>query len=173
MPRPSKPPGCRSSALDEKRRFAWKAALRPREILHRRCRRRMLRLSSAGMKLTGESRGAARGPRPRGGVAPGAARVSGWGRGDESGTRGHPRDARDLYDAFAEIHVEISEIRDLGDRLVAIGRTRARGKESGAETESPWGGVTSTRTAGRSDSDLPRPKRGPRSRRAVGVGHVP
>jgi hypothetical protein len=25
--RPSKPPGCRSSALDEKRRFAWKAAV--------------------------------------------------------------------------------------------------------------------------------------------------
>ncbi len=48
---------------------------------------------------------------------------------------------RDLYDAFAENHVEVSEIRDLGDRLVAIGRTRARGKESGAETQSPWGGV--------------------------------
>ena len=44
---------------------------------------------------------------------------------------------RDLNEAFAEIHIEISEIRDLGDRLVAIGRTRARGKESGAETESP------------------------------------
>ena len=48
---------------------------------------------------------------------------------------------RDLYEAFAENHVEIWEIRDLGDRLVVIGRTRARGKESGAETESPWGGV--------------------------------
>jgi ketosteroid isomerase-like protein len=49
---------------------------------------------------------------------------------------------RDLYEAFAETHVEIWEIRDLGDRLVAIGRTRARGRESGAETESPWGCVT-------------------------------
>jgi ketosteroid isomerase-like protein len=49
---------------------------------------------------------------------------------------------RDLYEAFAETHVELSEIRDLGDRLVAIGRTRARGNESGAETESPWAGVT-------------------------------
>jgi ketosteroid isomerase-like protein len=48
---------------------------------------------------------------------------------------------RDLCLAFAETHVELSEIRDLGDRLVAIGRTRARGKESGAETESPWGGI--------------------------------
>ena len=43
----------------------------------------------------------------------------------------------DLYEAFGEIHIEISEIRDLGDRLVAIGRTRARGKASGAETETP------------------------------------
>jgi ketosteroid isomerase-like protein len=44
---------------------------------------------------------------------------------------------RDLNEAFGEIHIEISEIRDLGDRLVAIGRNRARGKESGAETVTP------------------------------------
>jgi ketosteroid isomerase-like protein len=48
---------------------------------------------------------------------------------------------RDFYDAFAEIHIELTEIRDLGDRTVAIGRLRTRGKESGAETESPWGAV--------------------------------
>jgi ketosteroid isomerase-like protein len=42
---------------------------------------------------------------------------------------------RDLYEAD-EIHIEISEIRDLGDRLVAIGRTRARGEASGADVES-------------------------------------
>jgi ketosteroid isomerase-like protein len=46
---------------------------------------------------------------------------------------------RDVYESFAEIHVEITEIRDLGDRLVPIGRLRARGTESGAETESPLG----------------------------------
>jgi ketosteroid isomerase-like protein len=44
---------------------------------------------------------------------------------------------RDLYDAFDEIHIEILEIRDLGDRLVAIGRTHARGEASGAAVESP------------------------------------
>jgi len=49
---------------------------------------------------------------------------------------------RDLYEAFDEIQIEISEIRDLGDRLVAIGRTRARGKASGADVESPIGFVT-------------------------------
>jgi ketosteroid isomerase-like protein len=48
---------------------------------------------------------------------------------------------QDFYDTFAEIHVEFTEIRDLGDRVVAIGRIRTRGKESGAETESPWGYV--------------------------------
>jgi ketosteroid isomerase-like protein len=38
---------------------------------------------------------------------------------------------------WAETHYEFSEIRDLGDRIVAIGRFRARGKESAAEVESP------------------------------------
>jgi ketosteroid isomerase-like protein len=44
---------------------------------------------------------------------------------------------RDLFGAFAEIHSEYSEIQDLGDRTVAIGRLRARGNESGAVIESP------------------------------------
>src|SRR5512134_1265214 len=45
---------------------------------------------------------------------------------------------RDLYSAFVEIHVEFPEIRDLGDRVLGIGRISTRGKESGAETESPF-----------------------------------
>jgi uncharacterized protein len=49
---------------------------------------------------------------------------------------------RDLYEAFDEIQIEISEVRDLGDRLVAIGHTRARGKASGADVESPIGFLT-------------------------------
>ena len=58
--------------------------------------------------------------------------------------RGHEgvRDAfRDFFGAFVEIRVEVSEIRDLGDRIVAIGHLRTRGKESGVQTESPWGGM--------------------------------
>ena len=43
----------------------------------------------------------------------------------------------ELEEAFSEIQAEQSEIRDLGERVVAIGRHRARGKESGAITESP------------------------------------
>jgi ketosteroid isomerase-like protein len=45
---------------------------------------------------------------------------------------------RAFYDALDEIHAEYSEIRDLGDRVVAIGRIRNRGKASGAATESPF-----------------------------------
>ena len=40
-------------------------------------------------------------------------------------------------ETFSEIHTEVEEIRDLGDRIVAIGRIRMRGEASGAETESP------------------------------------
>jgi ketosteroid isomerase-like protein len=35
---------------------------------------------------------------------------------------------RDLEETFAETHLEFPEIRDLGDRIVAIGRLRARGR---------------------------------------------
>jgi ketosteroid isomerase-like protein len=61
-------------------------------------------------------------------------------RGEQAVFRGHDgvrEMIRDLNEAFDEIHIEISEIRDLGDRLVAIGRTRARGKGSGVPTETP------------------------------------
>ena len=45
---------------------------------------------------------------------------------------------RGFYDVLDEIHVEYSEIRDLGDQVVGIGRLRMRGKASGAATESPF-----------------------------------
>jgi ketosteroid isomerase-like protein len=53
--------------------------------------------------------------------------------------RGHQgvRDGiRDLEEAFSEIQAEQSEVRDLGERVIAIGHLRGRGKESGALTES-------------------------------------
>jgi ketosteroid isomerase-like protein len=52
---------------------------------------------------------------------------------------------RDFFGAFAEVHVEPSEVRDLGDRTLAIGRMHARGRESGAETEVPWSGLVEYR----------------------------
>jgi ketosteroid isomerase-like protein len=68
--------------------------------------------------------------------------------GEQTVFRGHDgvrEMLRDLNEAFGEIRIEMSEIRDLGDRLVAIGHTRTRGRESGAETETPLAFVTEIR----------------------------
>jgi ketosteroid isomerase-like protein len=46
---------------------------------------------------------------------------------------------RDLEEVWAQFHYEFSEIRDVGDRIVATGRFRARGKGSAIEIESPLG----------------------------------
>jgi ketosteroid isomerase-like protein len=65
--------------------------------------------------------------------------------GEQTVFRGHDgvrKMMRDLYETFGEIQIEITEIRDLGDRLVAIGRNRARGKASGAEIVTPFAFVT-------------------------------
>jgi ketosteroid isomerase-like protein len=43
----------------------------------------------------------------------------------------------DLDEGFDVRHVEISEFRDLGKRIVAIGHVRGRGRMSGAELDSP------------------------------------
>ncbi len=43
---------------------------------------------------------------------------------------------RDLHGTFVQVHTEYPEIRDVGDRTVAIGFLRARGDGSGAELES-------------------------------------
>jgi ketosteroid isomerase-like protein len=48
---------------------------------------------------------------------------------------------RDMNEAFAEFHVDYSEIRDLGDRILASGRVRARGRESGAGIDAPIGAL--------------------------------
>jgi ketosteroid isomerase-like protein len=55
--------------------------------------------------------------------------------------RGHERFRemlRELDDALDELTVEYSEIRDLGDRVLAIGRLHTRGNISGAATESSF-----------------------------------
>jgi hypothetical protein len=52
------------------------------------------------------------------------------------GREGAREALQDLFDSFAELH--LSEIRDLGDRVLANGWMRGRGTESGVEIESPW-----------------------------------
>jgi len=55
--------------------------------------------------------------------------------------RGH-QGVRDLIrendEVLDEYRVEVTEIRDLGDRIFGIGAVRTRGKGSGVETDSPW-----------------------------------
>jgi ketosteroid isomerase-like protein len=52
------------------------------------------------------------------------------------GHQGVRKGIRELEEAFSEIQAEQTEIRDLGERVVAIGHLRGRGSESGAITES-------------------------------------
>ena len=67
--------------------------------------------------------------------------------GEAKAYRGH-EDVRqmmkNLLETVAEFYVEYSEIRDLGDRVMGIGRVRTRGTASGAATESPALGAVST-----------------------------
>jgi ketosteroid isomerase-like protein len=54
------------------------------------------------------------------------------------GHQGVRESIREEDDALAMYQVEISEIRDLGNRVLAIGHARIRGKESGVQVESPF-----------------------------------
>ncbi|HXE98923.1 MAG TPA: hypothetical protein VN458_01110 [Solirubrobacterales bacterium] len=53
-------------------------------------------------------------------------------------------------EALALYQFEVSEIRDLGTKTLAIGRIRARGRESGVEIDSDFCALTESRgTKGR------------------------
>jgi hypothetical protein len=72
---------------------------------------------------------------------------------------------------FEEPHVELHELIDAGDQVFASATFRGRGKQSGAETSwDPLGCMD--RAGGPPDSlaGVQGPGRGPRSRRAAGVG---
>jgi ketosteroid isomerase-like protein len=58
------------------------------------------------------------------------------------GHRGARKWLRDLHAVVDRAHLEYPRIRDLGNRVLAIGRLRIRGKGSGAETESPFAHLT-------------------------------
>jgi uncharacterized protein len=88
------------------------------------------------------------------------------------GQEGYREFQRDTNEAFAEQpQIELSEVRDLGERVVAIGRLRGRGRESGVETNTAIAWLIEFRNgkAFRVREYLD-PKRSPRSRRAEGVG---
>jgi ketosteroid isomerase-like protein len=61
---------------------------------------------------------------------------------------GHEGIARmfdDFFEVLDEIHFEYSDVRDLGDKVLAIGEIRTRGKASGAETVSPYANLAQVR----------------------------
>ena len=51
----------------------------------------------------------------------------------------------ELSESFDELATELTEYRDLGDRVLAFGRIRARGRESGVELDSATGWVFTLR----------------------------
>jgi ketosteroid isomerase-like protein len=51
----------------------------------------------------------------------------------------------ELEETFDEMTTELTEYRDLGDRVVAFGHIHARGRESGLELDSPTGWVMTLR----------------------------
>jgi len=73
----------------------------------------------------------------------------------------------DLYGAFAELHVEVSEIRDLGDQVLAVGSfPHRRQGERSRDRVAPRGRVGYEGRQGDEGSELLGPSRSPRSRRA-------
>jgi uncharacterized protein len=64
--------------------------------------------------------------------------------GEATVYRGHAgvrKVLQDLYELFEEVEVLVSEIRNLGDRIVVTGGLRGRGAESGVDVTTPWGAV--------------------------------
>src|ERR1700752_5205809 len=54
-------------------------------------------------------------------------------RGDE----GVRKWFRDSFEAFGEVKFDFPDVRDLGERVLALGHLRVRGSSSGAPAESP------------------------------------
>ena len=61
------------------------------------------------------------------------------------GHEGFRRWYADSFESFEELSNDWSEFRDLGDRILAFGHVRARGRESGVELDSPMGWVFTVR----------------------------
>jgi ketosteroid isomerase-like protein len=64
--------------------------------------------------------------------------------GEATVVRGHEgllEYIQDLDEGFAVRDVQLSEFRDLGDRIVVLGHVRGQGRGSGIEFDSPYGGL--------------------------------
>jgi uncharacterized protein len=70
--------------------------------------------------------------------------VEASGRPEGAPTERHGRERlrsslESLFDAFETYHLEVEQIRELGDRVVAVVREIARGRSSGVEVDGQWG----------------------------------
>jgi uncharacterized protein len=61
------------------------------------------------------------------------------------GHEGFRRWFADSFESFEELRNEWSEFRDLGDRVLALGNVKARGRGSGMELDSPMGWLFTVR----------------------------
>ena len=71
-------------------------------------------------------------------------------RGEAAVYRGHEgiREVfKDLYEAFSDFRIEFEEFRDLGDRVVGIGRWVTCGEESGVVSTHPLAVVVDLKNA--------------------------
>lgn len=57
------------------------------------------------------------------------------------GHEGYRRYWQALAETWATISLEIEELRDLGDRVLALARIHAIGRVSGVEVDQPFGGI--------------------------------
>ena len=58
--------------------------------------------------------------------------------------RGHEGVRRwyaETFETFEEVRIEVSEIRDLGARVLVLGQLKAVGRESGVKVDSPTGWI--------------------------------
>jgi ketosteroid isomerase-like protein len=62
-------------------------------------------------------------------------------RGSYQGREGVGAYLRDVLDTWAELRVLAAEFRDLGDRVLMLGRMAGRGRGSGAPVDAPIGMV--------------------------------
>ena len=75
--------------------------------------------------------------RCRRGVASGDSGIAERGSGGVPRTRGRPRAVPGPVRGFHDFRIEFAEIRDLGDRIIGIGRWSTCGEESGVESTQP------------------------------------
>ena len=63
------------------------------------------------------------------------------GGGGYRGREGVEKYAADIRENWEELQALPEEFRDLGDRVLVLGRMKGRGKGSGVPVDSPWGGI--------------------------------